>query len=167
MTQENNEIANKYGVVTFETAKKLDWKEETNFLYLGTSQLTYEECMGKEEIIKPLKFRLCMPMPDENFDSLYCFENKQDYSDLRRKGSQEFYYAPQMQDITPFIPKLINYKAEKANTYSFFSTKGVIYYERCKIGSYEEVFRVPIVENNYAEAYAKLYLLLVENGCIE
>jgi len=167
---ETNQTANKYGVVSFETAKKLQWKEETIFLYLGTSQRTLEDVFDINEVEKHLKFRLCMPSvhKGEKFEhnNLYCFENEEEFPDFRRKGSQEFYYAPQMHEIAPLIP-------EK------FTKDGVMYrldldlcpqrvYLRYQMPSKKEIlFSAPIIDNNYAEAYAKLYLLLKENGYIK
>lgn len=128
----NQELAIKFGVPTFETCEKLDWKEETLF--------TWYSVEGKQFLALTTEFN------DSNL-----------YEDSSCP-------APQMHEIAPYLPQHIEKLVKCSLNLHYYATG--IYLQYDFGGNIEVPFSIKVIENNYAEAYAKLYLLLKENQLI-
>lgn len=142
----NTELAIKFGVPTFKTCEKLDWKEETLF--------TWYSVEGKQFLALTTELK-----------------NSNLYEDV-------FYAAPQMHEIAAVLPKLL-YLSDQIEgllyqgkrTYPLIMK--AISQERVSLSyfldgeGFSSSIGVVYEEDNYAEAYAKLYLLLKEKQLLK
>lgn len=86
------------------------------------------------------------------------FKNSKLYEDIS-------YPAPQMHEIAPYLPQHIEKLVKCSLNLHYYATG--IYLQYDFGGNIEVLFSIKVIENNYAEAYAKLYLLLKENQLLK
>ena len=142
ITQE--EISAKFGVPLPETCKELNWENKTFYFYK-------DGCLCSQLRYSPLvNFWLATPIDSDGIT----------YFKARYK--EDFIPAPQMHEIAPMLPEKIDgYQSNGQNIwYQLLSksmSKQLVYGYK---NDFDDKLCVNIIDWNYAEAYAQLYLKL-------
>lgn len=162
----NNETilqnAIEFGVCNPYTAKLLDWKIPTKYIWVFL-------CNGKPESKTPYLAIKIPPHYEHTLsgeriwreNEIVVFENTPNIRNL--EDLSEWCYAPQMHEIAPLLPDVVHAK-DMGNLnypYYFFSKSYFIGY-----GS-KDFISSEVQNRHYAQAYAELYIKLRDAGLLK
>jgi hypothetical protein len=162
----SSEVALIFGVVTPETAEKMEWKHKTSRVwYRRVESMPYTLC---NVFRHNDKVRLCSATDNSLVDILH-IENFATYT----------VPAPQMHEIAKYLPNeiLVDAKYDNETDILFLLNvcKKSIYYETndnikygcSKAKGFEEKSYVAIENHHYAQACAELYIELLDAGLLK